>query len=154
MKLRAKPQAGFTLIELLIIVSILVTLLSLASASFSTMERTDKLNATVTEIISTLSLAQSQTMNGFSLEGETPLQFGVYFEADKFTLFPEDIVTDLSQGIKITTINLPQEKIIFSRVTGQVDSFDPQKNFLILQEERTNLEKKIIINKLGIINIE
>jgi len=149
-----KSKAGFTLIEILVIFAIFTVLLSLTTASFSTIERTDKLNSAISEITSILSLAQSQTISGNSLGGENPLQFEVYFEADRFTLLPEDIPTELPKGIRIISINLPQGKIIFARVTGQVSNFDPEKNFLILKEERTNLEKKVMINKLGVVTVE
>ena len=156
-------KKGLTVIELLIVVGILAILLTLGTVVFSSFARKDQLLVQAKEIESILNEARMKTMAGFSLGGDEAFNFGVYFQTDRYILFPGSTYDSqnannqefiLPTTVEIKSISLPSESIVFEKITGEVMGFDPQQNNFILNDKRSQEEKKMSINQLGTVKIE
>lgn len=119
-------KKGFSLIELLVVLAILAVLAILFFLSLRFFQKEKILESATQEIVSVLRFAQNRT-----LASEGASSFGVYFEADKFTLFkgasfdvsaPDNEVHELGSILLISEINLGGfQDIIFERLTGVVN---------------------------------
>jgi len=98
-----------------------------------------------------------------SLEGlAQPTTFGVYFEQDKYVLFrgavynPVDsfnLETPLKPNLSFSQINLPNQNVIFSRLSGEVQGFISTQNSFTLLEKNTSETRVFTINRFGAINV-
>lgn len=122
-----KRKAGFALIELIVVIGIIAILVGLVLPGFNFFRRQSAVENAAQEIMNTLRLAQSKT-----LSSEGPNNFGVYFAADRFTLFTgQSFIADdpaneehvLDASVRVSDINLAGSSIIvFARLTGQTDN--------------------------------
>jgi type II secretory pathway pseudopilin PulG len=158
-----KKNTGLTLVEVLIVTSLLVILLALGTVIFANFARQDEIAGESQKIVALVNEARAKTLAGYSGGGESGLNFGVHFEADAYTLFsgvsfnsadPSNQKFDLPVRLRITDLSLASGNIIFEKITGEVRDFDPAQNFIVLADQRAGQEKKIIINKLGVMTIE
>lgn len=118
-----KTLTGFTIIELLVAVGVLVLAAGLVLPNFNFFQRQSSLDMASQEIIGALRLAQNKAL---ASEGNSP--FGIYFEADRYTLFkgttyyptaPDNDTRILNSGLVLSEISLGGlNTIIFDQVTG------------------------------------
>lgn len=117
-------KKGFTLIEMLVILAILAILIIVVLPSFSTMRDNQILKTTVSEALSVLDKAKSQ-----SLSSVNSSEYGIHFESDKIVIFKgttysssdvnnEDFL--ISSGVSISSVNLTggAVDIYFDRLSG------------------------------------
>lgn len=158
-----KKSAGLTLVEMLIVVSLLAILLGLGTIVFSGFARKDQIESTAQEIVAVLGEAQAKTLAGYSQGQESGLNFGIHFQTDAYIFFsgtsfdPQDQTNQkftLPVRLEISTIFFPSGNVIFEKITGQVRDFNPGQNLIILTDQAGNQEKRISINKLGVVKIE
>lgn len=156
-------KKGLTLIELLVVVSILAILLVLGTVIFGSFARKDQVLVEAKKIESIINEAKIKTTAGFSLAGNQALNFGVYFQTDRYFLFPgltfdaqnpNNQEFTLPGTIEIKWIFLPSQSIVFEKVSGEVAGFDPSQNYLILSDKNSQQEKKISVNRLGKVKLE
>lgn len=156
-------KKGFTLIEVLIVISLLAILLTLGNVVFNSFGRKDQVLVEVREIESVINEAKVKTLAGFSLGGNEGFNFGVYFQTDRYVLFPgltydpQNINNQmflLPESLIITPIFLPANSVVFEKISGEVAGFLPDQNYLILNDQRSREKKKISVNKLGVVRIE
>ena len=143
---------GFTLIELLTVIGIFILLFVIAVSTFRFFEQESELNNSAEQIINVLRLAQNKT-----LTSEQDIQWGVYFETDKYVLFkgssynPLEIdneIHELSKKVKIYEIALAGggSEAVFERVIGATNQFG--KVSLELKTD-TSKTKSIYIENSG-----
>lgn len=152
---RARQQSGFSLIELLIAVAVFVLAAGLILPGFNFFQRQSALDAATQEIISTLRLAQNQ-----SLASENANSFGVWFEADKFILFkgptfyPEatdNVSHPLSPSLRLSEISLNGNNfVVFDKLNGSAANYGSLK---IEQADDSAKNKTIFIDAAGIISL-
>lgn len=156
-------KKGLSLIELLVVIGILAILLSLGTVVFGSFIRKDQVLVEARKVESLISEARMKTMAGFSLGQDQALNFGVYFQTDRYFLFPGltyDALNPNNQEftlpptVEIKEISFPSQTIVFEKISGEVFGFDPSQNYLVLSDIRSQEEKKISINQLGVVTIE
>lgn len=158
MKLLPNTQKGFTLPELLIVIAIAGAILGLTFANTSNVIRKASLSTIITTLVTDLRSQQIKAMIG-DTEGQlTPFAYGVYLEADKYTLFrgtsyssssPSNIVINLDNNLSITSITLPSSTILFNRVTGEVNNFAAGQDTFTIVDSVTTEQKTLQINRYG-----
>ena len=147
-------EAGVTLVELLVSLGIITVLATIGWLSLPNLEKESQLDLYASEVKFALYQTQSQTVNG--------LPCGVHFEPNRFVLFegeafaegnPKNQEKILPTGLSLTSINLPNQSITFEKVTGLVKNFlAPTK--LTLTDQQTGKTRLIIINRVGMVEIE
>lgn len=119
-------RQGFTLIEILVVVSIIAVLTVGVIAGLGYFQAQTTLETTAQEVLTVLRLAQNKT-----LASEGASNYGVYFEAGRFTLFkgtvynpasPDNQRHDLSSSLRFSEINLAGSLVYFERLTGAVQN--------------------------------
>lgn len=158
-----KKNNGLSLVEVLIVVSLLAILFGLGSIVFGNFAKQDRLGMEVRKIVAIIDEARAKTLAGYSLGGSSGLNFGVHFAAGDYTLFsgttfdPDEAGNQrysLSSGLTISEIAFASGNIIFEKISGEVSSFDPVQNYLVLSDQGANQSKKIRVNKIGVAVVE
>lgn len=154
-------QSGFTLIEILIVLFIVGVILVLPSFSLWGISRSEALLSSTREVAGVLHQAQTYTIAGKSTDGQQPISYGIYFQPGYYVLFSgssynandtNNEQTDLPQGISFSQIQIPNNTVLFTQVTGQVTSFDASSNYVELQDANTGNIERITITQLGAVN--
>jgi len=156
-------KKGLTLIEVLVVIGILAILFSLGTVIFGSFTRKDQALVEARRIEAILNEAKIKTISGFSLGEGQNLNFGVYFQTDRYVLFPgltydpQDSRNQeflLPVSLEIVPIFFPENSVVFEKVTGEVLGFNPDQNYLILDDKKSQEKKKISLNHLGRVKIE
>ena len=160
--MRLLNPKGFTLIELTIVIALFSLVSTLLLFNVSKPKAFADITSSEDLIISTLKEVQSKSMLG-GLEGlAQPTTFGVHFEQDKYVLFrgavynPADsfnLETPLKPNLSFSQISLPNQNIIFSRLSGEVQGFVSTQNSFTLLEKNTSETRIFTINRFGAINV-
>ncbi|OHA67219.1 MAG: hypothetical protein A3C82_00960 [Candidatus Wildermuthbacteria bacterium RIFCSPHIGHO2_02_FULL_47_12] len=120
---------GFTLTELVVVIALSVLLGGLALPALRIGQKNSELDSAVESVVSVLRLAQNRT-----LASEGASQYGVFFDTaaapDQYTLFKgatygsrdagADEIHALPQGVEMFAVTIPQNFVVFTRVTGAV----------------------------------
>ena len=159
MRVARIKNGGFTLIEIVVVSVIFVTLLGVASLNLLNAKDTTSIENEINVLVNDIKSQQNQAMIG-STSGDTPSEYGVYFESTQYTLFkgtffspndPNNHTITLDPSLAFSSILFPSQILVFSRGGGEVASFNSSQNTVTVSNinggESINLE----INRFGII---
>lgn len=158
--LKINKDSGFTLIELIIVMIVFMTLLGLASINLLNSQDTVNIESSMNVLINDMKSQQNQAMIG-STSGQTPEEYGIYFEPTQYTLFkgsayssssPTNHVIELSPSLLFSTITLPSETIVFSRGDGEFENFVDGQNSITITNTNGGESRTILINRFGTID--
>lgn len=153
-------RLGFTFIETLIVISIVLTLLSLATMSVLGSQRSANLTEAVDIFVSDLRSQQSKAMMGQTKNGVASAGYGVQIAANQYTLFsgtsytesdPANTVIQFNPPVYASAIGFPNQSIIFLAGSGEISGFIQGANTVSLNESNSNQSKTIYINQYGVI---
>ena len=156
-------KKGFSQIELLMVIGLLMILFLLGGVVSRNFLKKDQLMMETRKIESLINEARIKTVAGFMTDGGVTSNFGIYFEFDRYFLFPGESYDSEDQNnqefafpsvVEASTISLPNNSLIFEKITGEVKDFDPNQNFLMIRDQESQSEKKISFNQLGTVVIE
>lgn len=156
---QSKKQLGFSLIE--IIVSFGVFAILIGFVTFNVINSTHKVSlaSSITEVVAS---TKQQQLKAMTLETEAGItsEYGVYFNGNTYTLFrgasyqadhSSNFSVPLGDNIVFSTVSLPGSSLVFSRLSGEVISYDANLQSVTLQNTQTNEQKTILINRYGVI---
>lgn len=146
---------GFTLIELLIVIGITVVLSTIGILNLFNYQAQKDLDMTVNEIISTLRVAQNNSISQELIESGSGRKWGVHFESGNYVLFRgidynDSGKTIVSKSVLRTTVEFktlpsPQDAM-FSLITGKPSS---SSTIEVSLKSNPNNFKTITINGNG-----
>lgn len=120
-------KQGFTFIELLVVIGILSLLLTLSLLAFRPFEREKVLEGASQELTATLEEAQNNTLASEN-EGSWGVSFDILATPHTYTLFQgssfasrneaHDKVHVLPLSIEFSSLNMEDNEVVFSRLTG------------------------------------
>lgn len=161
-KLRA-----FTLVELIVVVGIVSTLSAIAYFSLGRLQTSTDSMSSIDRLTSTIRTQRMYAMLGNSVLKTSAMPQGIYFSQGKntFVLFscisstnciydPEsnlNIEEQLENTQIFTTVNLPNNQIIFSPLSGEVMGYDQNKNSITVSSVANNSHATIVISSMGTI---
>lgn len=120
---------GFTVTELIVVIAIAVLLGGLAIPALRVAQKNSELEDAAQSLVHVLRLAQSRTLGS-----EAASQYGVFFDTaaspDQYILFrgatyaTRDTAADelhvLGQNVEISVVTIPDNEVVFARITGTV----------------------------------
>ncbi|KKS47676.1 hypothetical protein A3J20_03175 [Candidatus Gottesmanbacteria bacterium RIFCSPLOWO2_02_FULL_42_29] len=158
--MKKKPfphQKGFTLIELVIVMAILLVLYAILSVNISQTPEHSSLTTQMTTLVSDIKNQQLKALAGQTSEGISSA-YGIYFSPNSYTLFsgtsysdasPSNITVNLNDNLTFDNVNLPQQSVVFSALTGEVTAYDSGQNTLSLSNSITNDRQTLTLNAWG-----
>lgn len=151
---------GFTYIELIMVMGITMVIMSIVSVISMTNLTRSQTNAQIDFLLSDISTQQQLAANRV-ISGEGNQLYGVQFLEDAYVLFEgESYVADkntnqqvaLPIGMDISTINLPNQQIVFDQGTGFVKNWQAAQSGIVLSSP-LGKTITITINRYGVIEI-
>ena len=153
-------RSGFTLIELTLILTIFAILITFTSINLLRPQFSSSFNPTTNTLIADLKEQQIKAMAGDSEGTGSQVQYGIFFEGDKYILFrgptyivgnPSNFAIDLASDITITN-NLSSSQIVFEINSGEWVAYASSQNTVILQNLSGD-QNTIGINRYGSVTI-
>lgn len=152
-------RKGFTLIELGVVVTTIAILLSIITINLTSLQQHSYMDTTLETLLSDIKNQQLKSMLG-DTEGEAAHEeFGIYFEADRYTLFrgttydsddPFNFTITLPESIEFTNIQFPSALLIFEKGSGEVIGHTESTDSIALRNITTNETKTITVNLYGV----
>jgi prepilin-type N-terminal cleavage/methylation domain-containing protein len=155
----SSQQSGFTLVEALVTTAIIVILFGLSTVSLGNPQNaTNTVNA-VDTLVNDLKAQQTAAMAGTVGSTAAQQSAGVLVQADQYTLFTGstysagngyNYVVSAPDGVTFSS-TFPGETVLFSKGTGEVDSFLAGNNTITVTTQAGN--KVITITRFGAITV-
>ena len=151
---------GFTFVETLAVVSIVLTLLGLASVNLISFQRSANITEAVDTLVADIRNQQTKAMSGETTQGASTGGYGVYFDTNRYILFSgttysaaatTNSVIPLKSPIYADSILFPNQSLVFLARSGEVSGFVNGSNSIILKEQNGTKSRKISINQYGVI---
>lgn len=154
-----KKNSGFTLIEIVVVTVIFITLMGISSVNLLSARDTTSIENEVNVLVNDIKAQQNQAMVG-ATSGDTPSEYGIYFETTQYTLFkgtsysaadPLNHTITLDPSLSFSSIDLPSQTLTFERGSGEVNGYDPAQNSLTITSSTGGNTITIEINQYGVI---
>lgn len=155
-----KTQKGMTIVELVLTVSIFSILVGIISINLLTTRTKATLHTTLTTITTHVKQQQKKAMFLHTEKGDTVDSYGIYFKPGEYILFqgssyspndPSNFIVDLDDNLSFSTINLPNNTIVFATRSGEIMNFNGVQHSIVLTDQTSQEQKTIDMNKLGVI---
>lgn len=149
---------GFTLIELMITMGILTIILSFSMVALSNIIPKQADDTTLKILISDLATQQHKATSG--LQESPDGHYGVRFEPTRYILFANatynsndsgNVPIDLPPAQQFSSIDLPDQSIVFAPVSGEVVAWDTNASSAALLSTATNHSTPFSINRYGVV---
>lgn len=157
----AKKLMGFSLLELIIILSIMSTLIMLATSNLFGAQYNASFTTSFNTVLSDINHQRLKAMTG-DTTGQSPYQnYGIYFETDAYILFagtnynpvdPANFTVSLGDNVAFFNNIFNQSQIIFAAGSGEVLNYNINTNSIGIRHNVTGEQKTITVNSLGTIS--
>lgn len=154
---------GASLLEILLVMGISAILMAFIGLAVTSPSQKQDLVLTVADVTASLNEARSRAMNSDTSYAGSAKRFGVRFETSRYIIFggstysasdTTNFSIDLPSNFSFSTINLPNNQVVFELLNGEVVSYNSSQNSVTVNENNTNQTKTISINKLGTTNVQ
>lgn len=153
-------QKGITLIELIITMMVLSIIFGLVSVNLLNTRQRTNFNASLNQLLSDIKLQQTKAMS-LSVENNAPTtsDYGIHFETETYTLFrgstytigaSDNFIIPLGDNMQFSSSTFPGSTIVFSKLSGEILSFNPALNSIVLKNTLNNQQKTIRLNRYGV----
>ena len=153
---------GFSYVELMMVLGILVVLLTLVSMTIVPAITRADTNATSLVLASDLFSQQQKSMQGELSSTAETTTFGVYFQPTYYVLFqgttydsnhPDNFRVTLPPQLQFSSIQLPNQTVLYQRTTGDVVGYNASQNTVTLSPVDGATAKVLQINRYGVVEI-
>jgi len=137
--------------------AILLVLYAILSINISQTPQHSSLTTQMTTLVSDIKNQQLKALTGHTSEGVSSA-YGIYYSEISYTLFagtsyspssPSNHLINLNDNLTFNNINLPQQTVVFSALTGEVTNYDSGQNTLSLSNTITNDTQTLTLNAWG-----
>jgi prepilin-type N-terminal cleavage/methylation domain-containing protein len=156
-------KKGFSQVELLLVIALLAIFLMLGTVVFRNFFRQDQLLVETRKIESLMAESRAKTIAGFTLGTTDAKNFGLYFLSDRYFLFPGTVFDSgndqnqeilLPANLEIIEVGFSSQSLVFAKITGEVEGYQPGQDYLVLVDSGSGKGKKISVNQLGTVTVE
>lgn len=157
---RYQANAGFSLVELLVVMGILGTLFGLTMVDLSNLIPRANLSSATETISIDLKAQQLKAMIGDTESRAAADLYGIYFQSNQYILFhgasysagqADNIPIVVESEFEITP-DLPNDSIVFQRVSGEVVNFNASDSSILVTNSANNEARTLTINKIGVVS--
>lgn len=152
-------QSGFTLIELIVTMGVFLTIFTLSWLNFSTISSTSSLGISTQSLISDLRDQQTKAMTGYSLNGVSESDYGIYFGSNYYTLFKGSTfnsndsnnfsVNLADANLKFTNVLFQNNIVVFRASSGEVENYLQGFDSITILNTLTSKTTVIKLNEYG-----
>ena len=137
---------GFTITELLVVMAIAIILWSLSTMVLIRPQVKANLDAAVDTLTADIKAQQTKAMSG-----DGGLDYGVHFDADAYTLTPQNYAVEMDSPISFTNITFAGGNLVFANGSGEVVGFALGQNSLSVTNLSGGNSANLTINQYGAI---
>ncbi len=164
---RRRANKGFTLIELLVVVSMLGIMSAVGYLSMAKLQTSTETQTSLDRLMSSIRTQRIYAMLGNSTTGTKAMPQGIYFApgTGTYTLFSCDALQDCSyipykstnivdtmeKSTAFSIVSLPDNQIIFTPYSGEVASYENDRNSVVVRNQYDNTEIILRISLMGTI---
>lgn len=151
---------GFTYIEVMTVLGIVAIMSTIVTViGVSAMTRT-QVAAQLDLLLADISFQQQQAANRV-LSDKNTQDYGLHFAPTSYTVFsgqsynpsdPTNQVVPLQTGMEFSTINVPEQQVVFSQGTGFLKEFVATQSGLIITSPEGSATT-LTINRYGVVEI-
>lgn len=151
-------RKGLTLVEVLLVITILAVLSSFTGFTLLRSRNKVSLDGIINQVIQDVKTQQLQTMSGLIQGGISNRYYGIHFENTRYILFhtptyqandATNYAINLEADSRFSVINLPNNEILFADAGGEIEGFDPIRNFVTIDNINSDLQKTLYFNIYG-----
>jgi type II secretory pathway pseudopilin PulG len=155
-------EDGMTITELVLVIGMFAVLSSVAMINLVRPQVQSSVDSVAYTLAADMKQQQIKAMVGDSGGTGTAQQYGIYFESDGYTLFrgasytpgaASNFKVDLDSSMEIASINFPSSTLVFSRRSGEVDSYSGGSDNVTIRHTSTGGEKVVTLNRYGVVSI-
>lgn len=152
--MKSTSRHGFTLVEVLVAGIMVAILFLLATQSLFGGQRSASLAETASQLVRDLRETQIRVMQGSLLDRS------VRFEQDRYVIYPgvvydsgnpENQAVVLPPSMQFTTIGVPDNTLTFARASGDIRSFTPGADSVVLTETALGTAVTFQVNSRGVV---
>lgn len=156
-----KHTEGFTLAEIVVVGFLVTTMFLLATQTLFRGQRSATLTEVSSQLVRDLREAQIQAMQGVAPADGSIVDRSIRFESDRYIVFPglvydsgnaENRVVPLDSSMRFSVIAVPGNTVTFIRGSGEVLSYTPDSDTVVLQDTSLNNSVTISVNKYGVVS--
>lgn len=155
-------SAGFTLVELMVVMTIFAILTAMIFANIVRPQQVASLDSAVSQLVADLRSQQLKAMLGESETGTDADTYGIFFSPTAYTLYRgaytagngANFTVTVGPDINFTSITFPSSRVSFARQSGDVQSFSTTTNSVIVRNIQTNEEKRVSVNRYGVVTVQ
>lgn len=153
-------NAGFTIQELLVVMAVMAILLGIVVMNLVTIQNRTNLDAAATTLNAEIKQQQLKAMVGDTEGRTTPDTYGIRFNTNSYTFFhgttfnasdPDNFTIDLADNMQFSSIQLPNQSVVFNRVSGDFYNYNPSLSSVTLTNTTAGESKTIQFNRYGVI---
>lgn len=149
---------GFTLLELIVSITIVSILFALVVINLLNVKHKASLSTSIDTFITDIRNQQLKVMVG-DTQGQVSMEnLGIFFNADRYTLFqgnyspaePSNFTITLGDNIVFGNISFPSSQVVFAPKSGEIIGATAD-NTIVIQDTQTQEQKTLTINKYGVV---
>jgi prepilin-type N-terminal cleavage/methylation domain-containing protein len=153
-------NAGFTIQELLVVMAVMAILLGIVVMNLVTIQNRTNLDAANTTLIAEIKQQQLKAMVGDTEGRTTPDAYGIRFDTNSYTFFhgttynasdPDNFTIDMDDNMQFSSIQLPNQSVVFNRVSGDFYNYNPALSSVTLTNTTAGESKTLQFNRYGVI---
>lgn len=150
---------GFTLPELVISLGILTIIFGITIVTLIGSQRVTETSALVDTLLADIRDQQNKAMAQNTAGASDNYDFGVYLNGGSYVLFrgnvynasdPLNFVVDLTEGLNIINVTLPNSSIVFESGSGELLGYTPGSDSFIVEDVTGSGNVGITLNRYGI----
>lgn len=153
-------KRGFVLIELIVVFGMMAVLIGMTVLNVFGSKQKASLTGVVDTLVADLRNQQTKAMSGVTQSGVGQSGYGIRFAANQYTLFngttytssdPTNVVITLDPRITFSSIQLPNNNVIFASKSGEFIGYSAASSALTAQQIDTHETQTIHFDHYGII---
>jgi len=160
LNLISKKQEGITFIEIIVVIGVFSILVSFSTFSLLNIGQRSTSNTAFNTLISDIKHQQARATSGE--KGEDGGRFGgVFFAQNSYVLFsrssyspsdPSNFTVVLDDDLEFQDILFSSSQVVFDTSSGEFLEYKSGEDSVVLKNKTTNDQKKIKINRFGVID--